>query len=311
MKTIRVGVIGIGWMGKNHVRVLSSIRGISLEGVVDISKKNRQWFNQTYNKPTFEDAQTFLKQIDVDAVIVSTPTSLHYSMAKEMLGLGKDVLLEKPITTSSKKGEQLLKLAHQEHLVFMVGHVERFNPMVLKMKNVLRQKTLGKILQARIRRMSPYPGRMQDVGVLMDLATHDLDILRFLFDDPINKIHGIYRRLRSETYEDVAVLILTFQNNIMGTINVSWVTPAKIRDISIEGTKGMLVGNYLTQELRYFSDYSLHQKGRRMRFHIQEPLKLELEEFFRRVRERDLDRSNVTSAIEAVRMVEKILRRKI
>lgn len=310
MKTIRVGVIGIGWMGKNHVRVLSGLRGISLEGVVDISEKNRQWFVHTYNKPAFEDGQTLLKQIDIDAVIVSTPTSLHYSMAKEMLCLGKDVLLEKPISTSSKKGEQLLKLANQEHRVFMIGHVERFNPMVLKIKDLLRQKLLGKILQARVRRLSPYPGRMQDVGVLMDLATHDLDILRFLFDDPVNKIHGIYRRLRSETYEDVAVLILTFQNNIMGTINVSWVTPSKIRDIAIEGTNGMLVGNYLTQELRYFSGYRLHQKGRLIKFRIQEPLKLELQEFFRRVRERDLDRANVYSAIEAVRMVEKILRRK-
>lgn len=307
MSSLQVGVIGAGYMGKNHLRVLSGINDVSVVCVSEPDRHARENVRKEYDVQTYVDYKDLLNRKTTDAVIITVPTSLHFQVAKDALNAGKDILLEKPISASSKDGYELLRLADKTNRVLMVGHTERFNPMVKKIKECIDNKILGRVLDVRVRRLSPYPGRKQDVGVLLDLATHDLDILRYLFGRKVGKFHAFYRKLRSPTYEDVAVLILTFKNNVVATINVSWVTMDKIRDIAIEGDRGMLVGNYLTQDLRLSRTWIPGDPGEPIHVSLQEPLVLELEEFFRLVRERDLNRKQVISAIEAVALVESVV----
>ncbi len=307
--SIRVAIIGCGYMGKNHMRILSQMSGVVITGACDVTSENREWVRQQYQIPVFERYADLLADSTSHAVIIAVPTSLHFPVAKYALLKNRDVMLEKPIAQTAAQGKELLEIAQARRRVFMVGHTERFNPMVRTMKKVMDEQKLGKILQVRVRRLSPFPGREQDVGVLMDLATHDLDILRYLMESPVDKLYCISRTLHSATFEDVAVLILTFENGVMATVNVSWVTPDKVRDIAVEGEKGMVVGNYLTQKLLLHPEFSPSAKVISIPVRRKEPLQMEISEFLHRVRTRDTSGETVVSAIEAVEMVEHALSR--
>lgn len=309
METVRVGVIGCGYMGKNHLRILATLPNVVLVGISDVERGNRDWAAKTYQVLAFETSEELIADKLIDAVIVAVPTKQHFSVAKRALEEGKHVLVEKPIAASAKEGKVLLGIAERMKRVFVVGHTERYNPMVQILKEHLQKKTIGKLLQIRIRRLSPYPGRKQEVGVLMDLATHDLDVLFYLLGSYVKKYHAFYRNLRSRTFEDVAVLILTLANGIVATINVSWVTLDKVRDIAIEGDRGMLIGNYLSQELKFFSGYVPGFLGADVPVRRSEPLVLELKEFIRRITHTNLERSDVLSSIAAVGLIESILER--
>jgi predicted dehydrogenase len=208
------------------------------------------------------------------------------------LDQGIHVLIEKPMTTTVEEASALIQLAHLRNVKIAIGHIERFNPAIIELKRHLMAGELGKLFQLHARRLGPFPPRIRDVGVILDLATHDVDIMRYLTNSEIKQIHAETQRRIHSTCEDLLLGILRFADDVIGVLDVNWLTPTKIREITITGEKGMFLVNYLTQDITFYeNDYTSVSwdalrslkgvsEGTMTRFKVQkaEPLRLEYED---------------------------------
>jgi UDP-N-acetylglucosamine 3-dehydrogenase len=176
MNKLRVGVIGVGAMGKHHVRIYNGMRGVELVGVVDINKKTTKEVATEYNTEAFTDCENLLKK-DLDAVTIAVPTSLHKDIALKAANCGVHMLIEKPIAESLESADAIINAARRENLKLMIGHIERFNPAILKLKELISAGELGELLSISCRRVGPYAPRIRDVGIIIDLAVHDIDAI--------------------------------------------------------------------------------------------------------------------------------------
>ncbi len=299
---MRVAVIGAGVMGRNHVRVLREIPDIEIVGVCD-RDLDRAWaLARHYGLIAHDDPKRMMSELRPDAVIVAVPTERHHEVASSALRNGVHVLVEKPIATSVEQGEDLGRLARERNLVLAVGHIERFNPAVIELKRRLDAGDLGRIFMIHSRRLSPYPRRIMDVGVAADLASHELDMMRYLAGVEGDIVGAAVSQVLHPTHEDIVFGVLRFGSGILGILDVNWVTPTKIRDISVTGERGMFTVNYLAQELFFYSnagagesdavdswlpghDFTVNE-GDMVRLHIprREPLLSELESFLHAAR---------------------------
>ncbi len=256
------------------------------------------WPPQTATSEFFSEQQP-------DAAIIAVPTEHHHSVAMAAFAHGIHALVEKPIATNIEDGQAMIDAAASAGTILTVGHVERFNPAVIELKRRLLANELGRVFLIHSRRLSPYPRRIMDVGVAADLASHELDMMRYLTgSDGVIQGAGVSRVLHP-THEDIVFGILRFANGVLGILDVNWITPTKIRDISVTGERGMFTVNYLTQELFFFANSSPSMaandghwvlgggfsvdEGDMTRLHIpkQEPLLCELEAFLHSVKTGD------------------------
>ena len=175
---IKIGVIGSGSMGKNHIRVCSEVENINLVGVVDKDKKIAENIAKKFDIKAFFDYKEIIPEID--AAIVSTPTITHYNIAMDLLNNGKHVLVEKPICDTIEKSTELVKKAKKNNLVLAVGHIERHNPATKFVKETIDEGKFGELITLTSKRVSNFPCRIKDVGVMKDLGIHDIDIMHFL-----------------------------------------------------------------------------------------------------------------------------------
>jgi predicted dehydrogenase len=190
-------------------------------------------------------------------VVVAVPTHLHFEVASYMLKRGIHVLIEKPIATTVEEALALIELEHGHGATIAVGHVERFNPAVIALKQLLASGSLGQIFSLHARRIGPYPPRIRDVGVALDLATHDLDAMRSLIGTEVERVYAETQRRIERQHEDLLFGIVRFANGIVGMLDVNWITPTKVRELSVTGERGMYLANYLTQELYFYeNDYT-------------------------------------------------------
>ena len=286
---MNIGVIGLGFMGKIHLRNYLEL-GCNVYAS-DINPKAK-----TKNCEFFSDYKKLLKK-DLDGVSICVPTPLHYKIAKQCLKK-TNVLVEKPITTTVKQAEELIKTAKKNKKILMVGHIERYNPAVTKCKKII--KSLGKIENIRTKRVGPWPQRNMGTGIVIDLAVHDIDVMRYLIGE-ITDIRSSVKYKNKIDYQ--ALILLKFRNDADGRIQVKWSTPQKERLLTIKGSRATCNLNYITQELEI-----IRSEIRKINVKKEEPMKLELEEFLNCIKKR---KNPLTSGKEGMKNLEialKVLR---
>ena len=254
MGKINVAVIGTGAMGKNHARIYSEIENAELVAVCDENKETANLIAGKYKINGYGSYKEMLKKESIDAVSVCVPTKLHKSVAIDAIRKKINVLIEKPIATTIKEAKEIINEAEKHKIKAMVGHVERFNPVIIELKKRIERNELGKIYKVHCVRLSPFPKRIIDVGVIVDLAIHEIDILRYIINSRIKRLYAETAQRIHSTHEDLLIGTIRFENGILGVINANWLTPKKVREMTITGEKGMFVANYQTQELFFYEN---------------------------------------------------------
>jgi predicted dehydrogenase len=280
-RPVRVGVVGVGQMGRYHVGVLAELPQVELVGIVDVEPKRIQPLVETYNTSGLTDYRELLGEVDV--VSVAVPTAIHYEVAREFLDAGVHVLIEKPIAPTLAEAEALFELADRRGVMLHVGHVERFNGAVQELKNIVTDPIL-----IECRRMGPFQFRVKDDGVVLDLMIHDLDIVLNLVGCRAHRISAVGAAVVSDV-EDVANVQLWFDNGCLATITASRATQEKIRTLAVTQREEYVLLNYTDQDIRiYRQGSSEHRLGRgelrykqealieRIFVHKDNPLKLEI-----------------------------------
>jgi UDP-N-acetylglucosamine 3-dehydrogenase len=254
---LRIGVIGAGTMGRNHARVLRDLDGVTLAGIADTNRAAARAAAQRFGVPHFGPAEELLDEARPDAVTVAVPTGMHLPVTLAALVRGVHVLVEKPIAPTPGEAREMIAAAERAGLVFGVGHVERYNPAILDLKRRLDRGDLGRIFKLHARRLGPFPERIRDVGVVIDLATHDLDVMRYLLGAEVVRVYAETERHVHTAHEDMLNGIIRFDSGAVGVLDVNWLTPTKVRELLVTGERGMFVANYLTQDLYFYeNDYT-------------------------------------------------------
>jgi UDP-N-acetylglucosamine 3-dehydrogenase len=298
-KLLRAGVIGVGVMGRNHARVYAEMDDAILVAVADPDQNILNRLAQRYRVRTYTDYRAMLEREQLDLVSVVVPTEQHFAVARDVLLAGVPTLVEKPIAATVEEGAALAALAQELGVMLTIGHIERFNPAIIALKSQLEARALGKVYQIHVRRIGPFPARIKDVGVVIDLATHDLDIMHYLTGSRVVRLHAEVGRRLHTAHEDLLSAVLRFENDVLGVLDINWLTPTKVRELSVLGERGMFVANYLTQDLAFYENEAAprgdnwHElavlgvsEGHMIRFKVdkREPLRAELEAFAAAVR---------------------------
>lgn len=297
--TLKVAVIGVGSMGRNHARVYWELPNVDLVGVADTNTTTVEAIAKRYSTKPYVDFRQMLDEQRPDAVTIAVPTVYHVEIAQEVVQRGIHLLIEKPIALNVEEGKKIIAAAQNARVKLMIGHIERFNPSVIALKQHLADNELGRVFQVEARRQGPLPTRINDVGVVIDLAVHDLDIIRYvtqaevvrLFAETENGIHSAHEDLMSGT--------VRLSNGAIGNLNINWITPTKIREFYAIGQLGMFKVDYLTQDLFFYENANVNgsdwdsikvlrgvSEGRVIRFFIdkKEPLRSEQEAFLSAIR---------------------------
>jgi len=275
VKKLGVAVVGVGFWGRNHVRVYTEMPETELVGVCDVNFERAKVVAKKYGVKAYKNSGRLLKREDVDAVSICTWTTTHAREAIKALKAGKHVLVEKPIASTVPEARKIVKIANEEGLSIMVGFIERFNPGVQRVKETVVEGKIGSPVSATARRVSQWPERVGDVGVVKDSAIHDVDVMRYIFAcDPV-AVYAQVGNLRHKRFEDYAQIMLTFENGRTAFIEANWLTPYKTRKLIVTGSEGILTMDYLTQEI------SIETAGQTLmpRHEWKEPLRLELRHF--------------------------------
>ena len=241
---LKIGVIGVGVMGANHARVLSEIADVELAGIVDPDRKQRELVGHTLGCPVFADLDALLAS-DVEAVTIAAPTHLHQDIALACIARGLHVMVEKPIAPTVEEGRAIVAAARRAGVTLMVGHVERFNPAVESIKLALKDQDIFSIA---ITRVGPIPPRMSNVGVVIDLAVHDIDLIRWFTDSEIVEIQP-QTSSAVAVREDIALLQFRTASGVLAHINTNWLTPFKARTIHVATRDKYLIGDLLTRQV--------------------------------------------------------------
>ncbi|MFW5799496.1 MAG: Gfo/Idh/MocA family oxidoreductase [Spirochaetota bacterium] len=242
MDKIRVGVIGVGHMGLYHVNVLSTLNNkIELAGVSDINEKTASAVGSKYNVPYYLDNEDLLK--NVDAVCIAAPTYLHYEITMKAFNHNVHVLVEKPIAKELKEAETLVNTAKKKNLIFQVGHLERFRGTVRGVKKLIKNPYL---IEAK--RLQPRNNRITDVGVVLDLMIHDIDIIHMLIESEVEKISAFGKSVYTD-HEDIAKVNLLFKNGCIVDLTTSRLSQEKIRSLNIYQEKADLLLNFFKDEI--------------------------------------------------------------
>lgn len=247
---VRAGVIGVGNMGKNHVRVLKMLDGVDLVGIADISEAGKE-IAEKFECKYYRDYKEMLEGEDLDMVSITVPTNLHNQVALECIQQGVNVFVEKPLADTTEKAREIIRAAKDAGVLLSVGHIERFNPAVRKLKEIIVEGKLGDITSIIARRVGIFPPQIKDANVFLDLAVHDIDIFNYLLEkDPVEVSAKAGSALDSER-EDHALIMVDY-GTAACLVQVNWITPVKVRNLAVTGTKGYVELNYITQELKVF-----------------------------------------------------------
>lgn len=272
---IGVAVIGTGFWGRNHARILKELPVTELLAVCDIDHERADAVARQFGVKAYTSPGKMLRRGDIEAVSICTWSTSLAREALRALKAGKHVLVEKPMAANSKYAEALIKYSEQNGLLLTVGFLMRFIPGVQYIKEAFTEKRFGGIVCATAKRVSQWPERIGDVGVVKDLAIHDIDIIRYLFNEDPVAVYAKAGTLRHRKFEDYAHIMLTFEGGKNAFIEANWLTPYKTRTLVITASEAIIKLDYITQELTIESAKETVQP----RIPWQEPLKLELEHF--------------------------------
>jgi predicted dehydrogenase len=271
MTPVRVGVVGVGHMGREHARIYAKLPSAALAGVYDADKSTSRKIAQQHHCRSFESMVEMLDA--VDAVSIATPTTSHFETAKLFLGAGKNVLIEKPITETTAEAAELVDLADKNRLVLQVGHIERFNPVLQALEERL---TRPRFIESH--RLSPYPGRSTDIGVVMDLMIHDLEIILHLVRSPVATVDAVGVPVLSKA-EDIANARIRFENGCVANITTSRISPEKLRKIRVFQDDAYISLDYMKQEGLIYRKEAGQITREAIPVFKDEPLKRQLDSF--------------------------------
>jgi predicted dehydrogenase len=250
-RELRVGLAGLGSMGRNHLRILSGRPDLRLAAVADPVPETLAAAVTACDAQGFAEPLAMLAEAELDAVVIAAPTMAHLPIALAAIERGTAVLVEKPLAASTDEALRILAAARAVGVPVQVGHVERFNPAVLELGRLLEAGWLSTVYAIASRRAGPFPARIRDVGVTIDLATHDVDILSWIAGErPVRVYAEIAQRLHA-THEDLLFGLVHFPSGATGMLDVNWLTPAKRRQLVVTGEEGMFELDYLTQRLTF------------------------------------------------------------
>jgi predicted dehydrogenase len=282
MKKIKIAVIGYGVMGKNHCRVINKHPDAVLVAVCDTLRP----VIFDYDCPFFNTPTQLLEELEIDVVIIATPPHTHLELAQIFIQSKIPLLIEKPLTSNVEDASYLISILDNNSKV-CVGHLERFNPVILALMENLKNR---EIYSFHLTRIGPFPPRIADVGVLIDLGVHDVDLIRFLSKREIID-HKIFSSKKvHSTHEDNAVLSFQLDGEMVASITTNWLTPFKKRTVEVSTKESYFEANLITQELIEYSDFEINNSYRIRHCYVakQEPLYLQLTAFIKYVRTGDI-----------------------
>lgn len=273
---MKVGVIGVGNMGKNHARIYSELNNVNLIGISDTDAKNGEEASKIYNAKLYKNYKDLL-ELGPDAVSIAVPTVFHKKVTLDAIETGCHILLEKPITDNIKDAREIIRKADKNGVKLMIGHIERFNPVVSQIKKMISDQD---IITISITRVGPLPPRMKSIGILIDVAVHDIDIIRHVTGSEFEKVLSLVSKNMSKR-EDTAMISFRMKNGILAHINTDWLTPFKIREIRIATKKKFIIGDLISQKLTEYGKYSVDGSFivKEIGMMYQEPLKQEIKAF--------------------------------
>ncbi len=247
---MRFGLIGLGQMGRHHARILSESDEVDFVGAVDPMVDRHRAMR---GGMVFEDVNGLL-DAGIEAVVVAVPTVHHHEMALHLAAAGIHTLIEKPLAESVEAGLEIRDAYASEDVLGCVGHIERFNSALQELKRRLSDGELGRVISISTERVGPFPHRVQDVGVVKDLVTHDIDIVTWIGGAAFAEVNGHLAHKMGRPHEDLVVAVGRLENNVVASMSVNWLTPVKRRSVSVLGEKGALVADMLTGDLRFYAN---------------------------------------------------------
>jgi UDP-N-acetylglucosamine 3-dehydrogenase len=275
MKKLGVAVVGTGFWGKNHARVFRELASTDLVGICDVNAERAKNVADQFGVKAYTSSTQMLKNEKIEAVSVCTWSTVLAKEALKALKAGKHVLVEKPMATNATQAEKLLQTAEENDLHLTVGFLMRFILGLQHIREAIENKKIGELVCATAKRVSQWPERIGDVGVVKDVAIHDIDVMRYIFDvDPI-AVYAKTGSMKHKKFEDYAQIMLTYEDGKSAFIESNWLTPYKTRTLTVTGSDAIMRLDYITQELWIEEPKETLQP----RYPWQEPLKLELQHF--------------------------------
>jgi len=304
---LKVAVFGVGGWGVIHVRVLRSLYGSLVKDiiVVDINIDRGKYVSKIYGAKFYSSIEEALTvERDIDAAIISTPTPLHYEHAIAALNNGIHVLIEKPMTDTIDKALKVYDEAKSLGLIIAVGFIMRYHPLVdYVTNNIIRSNVLGKIITVNSKRTSLWPNRPWDVGVVKDLAIHDIDLLHYIFREKARQVYANIGSLRHSYYEDHAAMLINYET-YSAIFEANWITPYKIRYLSLTGENAVVNVDFVRNELTILREDGILKP----KITMQEPLLLEDKDFLEAIISKKEPRATGVDGIRALAVCEAIIR---
>lgn len=315
-KDLSFGIVGLGF-GAVHARVLGEMEGVRLAAVCDSDPHRLAAVSRGRTANTYHHYEAMLRDETLDAVVVAVPVQLHEPVAMAVIDAGKALLVEKPLAGSLDEGRRIVDAAARRGVVLTAGHIERFNPAVQELARRLRQGEAGRVLQIGARRLGPFATRTRDVSVVHDLALHDVDVMLHL----LGGVQQVYAQTQPGVRtgsDDTVAGVLRFEEGPVGLVEVNWLTPRKVRELTVLGDRGLFVLDYLAQALDFYESEPSEAAGAgqgwqalatlrggggsavRIPIEPREPLERELDAFAAAVRDGTLPPVSADDALAAL-----------
>jgi UDP-N-acetylglucosamine 3-dehydrogenase len=304
MRKVRTAVIGTGFWGKNHARVYKELAETELVAICDIDAERAGNVAKQFGVTPYTSVGKMFRSEDIEAVSVCTWSTSLAKEATKAAENGKHVLVEKPMAANTKQAEKLLDTAKKMGVHLTVGFLMRFIPGLQQMKKAVENKTIGELVCATAKRVSQWPERIGDVGVVKDTAIHDIDVMLYLFDEDPIAVYAKTGSMRYKKFEDYAQIMLTFEGGKSAFIESNWLTPYKTRILIATGSEAIMKLDYITQELTVEDAKETVQP----RYQIQEPLKLELQHFANCILKKEKPLITGLDGLKALRISESAIK---
>jgi UDP-N-acetylglucosamine 3-dehydrogenase len=303
MKKLGVAVVGTGFWGKNHARVYKEIESTELIAVCDVNAERAKSIASQFGAKAYTSSARMFKNENIEAVSVCTWSTSLAKEALKALKAGKHVLVEKPMATNTKQAEKLLATAKENGVHFTVGFLMRFIPGLRRIREAVADKDIGELVCATAKRVSQWPERIGDVGVVKDTAIHDIDVMQFVYNEAPIAVYAKTGSLRHRKFEDYAQIMLTYEGGKSAFIESNWITPYKTRTLMVTGSDAIMRLDYITQELWI----EAAKENRQPKFPWQEPLKAELQHFADCIAKREKPMVTGEDGVKALRIAEAAL----
>lgn len=312
--TLKMGIIGLGMMGRHHARVAREVEGVELVAVADAMGDPH---GVAGDLPLYNSVEDLIKH-GIDAAIVVVPTQFHEEVGITLAEAGVHALIEKPVAHSIEAGERLVAAFDKQGLVGTVGHVERFNPALVELRKRLEQGELGQVYQIHTRRQGPFPARIADVGVVKDLGSHDIDLTAWLANSSYAEVAAQTAFQSGRQHEDMVTISAKLANGTIINHLVNWLTPFKERLTLVTGERGSFIADTLTADLTFYENGTISSdweamttfrgvsEGTVTRFALdkREPLKSEQEAFRDRILGKPSEAVSLGEGLNVLRVCE-------